>query len=251
MSDLAPIGLDELNDRAALQTRIDRKYLLPMDEVRPLLAEIGPQARVLEIDGARLFAYESVYFDTPELTSYLAAAHRRRHRFKVRTRSYLDSQLCWLEVKTRGARGSTVKDRLPYQLDNHTTLAPGRDFVETILAEKATAPRDAASFTPTLTTRYRRSTLFLPATDSRVTIDTDLEWEDETHMMYLPGLAIIETKTGSTASCVDRLLWSHHRRPIRLSKYATCLAALRPDLPATRWRRTLSRHFTAVCPGSF
>ena len=85
---------------------------------------------------------------------------------------------------------------------------------------------------------------FVPATSSRVTIDTDLIWQDGARELHLPDLAIIETKTGSTASCVDRLLWAQGQRPGRVSKYATGLAALRPDLPATPWRRTLQRHFS-------
>jgi hypothetical protein len=56
-------------------------------------------------------------------------------------------------------------------------------------------------------------------------------------------MAIVETKTGSTASRVDRLLWSRGHRPVRISKYATGLAALHPELPTGVWRRTLRRHF--------
>jgi hypothetical protein len=58
-----------------------------------------------------------------------------------------------------------------------------------------------------------------------------------------PGLAVVETKTRSAASEVDRLLWARGHRPTSISKYATGLAALRPELPATPWRRLLRRHF--------
>jgi hypothetical protein len=241
---LPPIGLDELIERAALQTRIDRKYVLPVERVETLFTAVRHEARVLEIGDARSFAYESVYFDTPDLLSYLLAAHRRRRRFKVRTRTYVDSAQCWLEVKTRGSGGATVKNRLPYELDYYATLDPGREFVDTALASEAIIEPDSLDFAPTLVTRYRRTTLFLPATASRVTIDTELEWQDGSgSLLRMPGLAIVETKTGSTASRVDRLLWSCGHRPTRISKYATGLAALRPDLPANRWRRTLRRHF--------
>lgn len=244
LSNLAPIGLGELNEHAALQTRVDRKYVLPLDEVEVLLNEVSDDTRILEIEGARSFAYESVYFDTPDLVTYLLAAHRRRRRFKIRTRTYLDSSLCWLEVKTRGARGSTVKNRLPYEPDDHTALTPGRRFVDTVLSKEQITESDRLLFAPTLITRYRRSTLFLPATSSRVTIDTDLAWEvDDGRRLRLPNVAIVETKTGSVASCVDRLLWNRGHRPSRISKYATGLAALRPELPAVPWRRTLRRFF--------
>ena len=56
-----------------------------------------------------------------------------------------------------------------------------------------------------------------------------------------PGLAVVETKAGATPSAVDRLLWAAGHRPVRLSKFATGLALLHPDLPANRWHRTLRR----------
>ncbi|MDG4785637.1 polyphosphate polymerase domain-containing protein [Micromonospora sp. WMMD1102] len=242
---LESIGLAELTERAALQTRVDRKYVLPIDEARSVVSQVGPDTMVLEIDGQRCFGYRSVYFDTPELTSYLLTAQRRRRRFKVRTRTYLDSAECWLEVKTQGPRGNTVKDRLPYRPDHETSLSPGRQFVDDVLARESIEVGDRV-FAPVLVTRYRRSTLFLAATVSRVTIDTDLTWEDDSGPLRLPELAVIETKTGSTASCVDRLLWARGHRPVRISKYATGLAALRPELPSAPWRRTLRRHFTLI-----
>jgi hypothetical protein len=243
---LTPISLDELIDRAALQSRVDRKYVLPVNEARMVLSRVSSDTRVLEIGGARSFAYESLYFDTPQLASYLLAARRRRRRFKVRTRTYLDSALSWLEVKTRGPRGSTVKHRLPCQPGDRSILSSQRRFVDGVLSQESISGGCDMSFSPVLTTRYRRSTLFIPQTSSRATIDTDLMWDDDSHRLWLPGRVIVETKTGSVPSCVDRLLWERGFRPVRISKYATGLAALRPELPATPWRRTLSRYFSPV-----
>lgn len=45
---------------------------------------------------------------------------------------------------------------------------------------------------------------------------------------------------------VDRVLWSRGHRPVSISKDATGLAALRPDLPANRWQRTLRSHFVGA-----
>ncbi|MBL6276592.1 polyphosphate polymerase domain-containing protein [Micromonospora fiedleri] len=245
---LAPVGLTELIDQAALQTRVDRKYVVPLDELPPLLAQLSAYARVLDIDGARAFRYESVYFDTPRLASYHCAAYRRRRRFKVRTRSYLDSAQCWLEVKLSGARGSITKHRLPYRPQDRATVHPGRAFVQEVLEREAVcAPTDSA-LAPVLVTTYRRVTLLLPATASRVTVDTELTWQDGDRTLRLPDLAVVETKTSRAASPVDRLLWQQGRRPVRISKYATGLAALRPDLPDSPWRRTLRRHFRDNAP---
>ena len=100
---LQPVDLDELATIADLQTRTDRKYLVPQHYLEHFLARLD--ARALEIRGARTFAYESVYFDTPDFASYLGAARRRPRRFTVRTRTYAESGECMLEVKTRDARG--------------------------------------------------------------------------------------------------------------------------------------------------
>ncbi|MFC7532290.1 polyphosphate polymerase domain-containing protein [Actinoplanes sp. GCM10030250] len=238
---LDAICLAELTEKAELQTRVDRKYLLPVAAAQKVLSELDPCTRVLEIDGMRNFRYRSVYFDTPDLVSFRLTAHRRRRRFKIRTRTYLDSALCWLEVKTEGYRGGTVKNRLPYEPGHDDTVVPGRWFVDDVLGDCT-----GLSFAPTLLTHYRRTTLYQPAGNSRATVDTELTWTaTDGRELSLPGVAVIETKTSSAVSPVDRLLWACGHRPVSLSKYATGLAALRPDLPATPWRRLLRRHFTA------
>jgi hypothetical protein len=250
---LDPISLDELNACASLQTRVDRKYVLPLEALAGPLAGIDDSTRVLEIDGLRSFGYESVYFDTPDLASYRMSAHRRRRRFKIRTRTYLDSRSCWLEVKTRGTRGSTVKNRVQHDVASSSDLTRGRWFVDEVLAQQSIEGTADMTFAPVLGTRYERTTLYLPGargdrTDpgSRVTIDTGLTWLSDAQRLEMPAMVIVETKTGSTASDVDRLLWAHGHRPTRISKYATGLAALEPGLPAAPWQRTLRRHFTTT-----
>ena len=91
---LPPVRLDELDKVAALLTRRDRKYILPIPAAERLVDALEGRCRVLEIDGRRHFRYESVYFDTADHISYLGAARRRTRRFKVRTRSYLDTGRC-------------------------------------------------------------------------------------------------------------------------------------------------------------
>ncbi|MFE7508306.1 polyphosphate polymerase domain-containing protein [Promicromonospora sp. NPDC057488] len=255
---LAPVTLDELNDVAALQTRRDRKYVLTPDELDRLLAELPP-ARVLEIDGSRSFAYDSTYFDTPGLDAYRLAATRRRRRFKVRTRTYVDTGSCFVEVKTRAGRGTTVKERQPHDDADHLGVA--RAFVSDRLAD-AGAP-SAPVLTPTLRSRYDRTTLLLD--DARVTLDTGLVWDLLGPCDAAPGapdtpagsrtaaigdLVVVETKTaaGSGPSSVDRLLWRAGHRPDRISKYATGLAVLRPDLPDMPWRRLVRRRLTGSLP---
>ncbi len=246
---LAPISLDELVAQAGRQSRVDRKYLVPIGRIPQLLDRIatsGEPAQVLEIDGLREFRYGSVYFDTDSLTCYRMAGHRRRRRAKVRVRTYLDTGSSWLEVKTRGPRGTTVKERIGHEGADDQLGVAGADFVDDRLAEALVPDLSSAALRPVLGTAYRRVTLALGP--DRVTIDSHLRWDDREAggsggTLERPLLAIVETKAGATPTSVDRALWRLGHRPTRISKFATGLAALRPELPELRWHRTLTTHF--------
>ena len=286
---LAPTSLSELNSAAGLLTRVDRKYLVPLERAQELVGGLISEAQVLDIDGRRRFSYASTYFDTPGLEAFMLTARKRRRRFKVRTRTYLDSGLCFLEVKTRGARGTTVKRRMGYHADDASRLTgPGRAFVAACLAStgvtgSAAAHEVAAALRPVLATTYERITLHLPRAEARATIDTALTWQHlgpvaapgtavvsagpfagmvagsqalrPAHLaaaissgepVEVSGVAIVETKNPATPSPADRALWNAGYRPARISKYATGMALLHPELPANRWYRTLSHELAGL-----
>lgn len=237
IEDLHGVGLDDLNHAAALQTRVDRKYLVTPAQLAALLDRVGDEARVLEIDGRRGFRYQSIYFDTPAFDSYLGAAHRRPNRFKVRTRRYLDSHGCWVEVKLRSRHGQTVKHRHEHDVERFDELTPAS------LAFVASFPRvrDLAHLLePLITTSYTRSTLLVGA--MRATIDVDVTCASARGAVVLGGGIIVETKTEGAASAVDRVLWDLHVRPSRISKFAIGVGATYPELPSNRWHRTMRCH---------
>ena len=242
---LGAVTLDELVAEASLLARVDRKYVVPREGLDAVLAAIDPGTRVLEIDGARDFAYESVYFDTPDLLSFRMAARPRRRRFKLRTRSYLDTGSSYLEIKTRGARGTTVKERDEYDTARRAELtSAARGDVAAAFDGIGVAPERADDLGATLTTRYRRTTLLAPDRAARATVDTGLTWiEPDGTGFTLPEVAIVETKAAASASALDRLLWRQGYRPATVSKYATGLAALHHDLPRNRWARLLRGPF--------
>jgi hypothetical protein len=245
LQQLQPIPLEELNGLAALQTRVDRKYLVPLAELDGVLADLGDDCRVLDFGGARDSLYESVYFDTPDLASYHGAARKRRRRFKIRTRAYLDTGACFLEVKTAGGRSMTVKDRIEYRLEDRDIITEeGRQYIDETMALTGVADLHEIPLLPTLVTGYRRSTLYVPSSGARATIDLGLELRrDEARRMALPELAVVESKSAGGPTIVDRLLWRHGHRPAAISKYCVGLAALQPELPSNRWSRVLKRHF--------
>ena len=242
---LPAVSLDELNAGAELLTRVDRKYVVPACELDAVVTGLHPPGRtglrVLEIDGRRESSYESTYLDTVALDSWTGAAHQRRRRWKVRIRTYADTGERWLEVKTRGPRGTTVKERLPY--DGTDVAGPAADWVRGRLAAAYVPDVDPAGLVATLHTAYRRTTLMLPADGGRATVDRDLRWVTGHGSAEVGDVLVVETKSGGhRPGPLDRRLWELGHRPVRISKYGTGLALLTPDLQRNRWHRVTSRY---------
>ncbi|MGO1385057.1 MAG: polyphosphate polymerase domain-containing protein [Arachnia sp.] len=240
----APIALDELNATAALMRRVDRKYLLRSSEATAVLDAFPEGMRALTIENQQEFEYMSTYFDTHSWDSYLMAARGRPHRFKVRIRHYQGSDQAFLEVKTREG-GQTVKRRIPHDTRSLMAVHPHQHmFVEESLTSGRIHGIRPAWLIPALQTSYRRSTLLAPDASTRITIDRQLHWYAMgAGATDTAGLVVLETKSPGAAGDIDRLLWSMGHRPARISKYATGLAALRPELPSNKWHRTLLTQF--------
>ncbi len=239
---LPETNLDQVLAVADLQNRTDRKYLLNHQQFSVLArALLRHDHRVLEVDGLRTFNYESVYFDTPSLALYRAHQQGRRKRWKARTRTYLDSGMCMFEVKTQGARGSTVKDRLPYELAHRGGLTTAaHEFLSETLERQYGV--ETPVLVPTVTTRYRRTTFVDLIEGSRVTCDVRLEFSSAGRQVAGPDRVLVETKSHAQ-SPIDRTLSHLGVRPLSMSKYCLGTALLHPTLPANRWHRLLTHEF--------
>jgi hypothetical protein len=223
---------------------VDRKYFVPAELFGKMIAELVDELHVLDIDRRRTFGYESVYFDTPHLTSYRAHLQRRRQRFKARTRTYTDSGLCMFEVKLTGARGETVKERVPHP------AAYRAELTDEALAHLATTLCEAyhqdvpSGMRPTLVTTYRRTTFVSRTGEARLTCDTGLVCRDGLHEVRDTGAhVLVESKSSGRGSAPDRILREFGVRPASVSKYCVGVAALHPELPSNPWHRTLRRYF--------
>jgi hypothetical protein len=242
------VDLPTLEAGAALLTRVDRKYVVPVAMLGRLVEELSDEWAALEIEGRRLFGYTSTYFDTPDLLTYRAHVQQRRRRFKVRVRRYADSDDCMLEVKRKGLRGVTVKERQPHATWRQSELGDeGHAFVADCLRGHVEPP--SAQLAPVVVTSNRRATLACVADRSRLTVDTDLTagWGFAGTALR-PGYVVLESKVIGHASTVDRLLRAFGQRPVAISKYCVGVASLGIDLPSNPWRRTMRQFF--VTPAS-
>ena len=67
---LRPISLEQLDERAALLRRVDRKYVVEPEPLARLIERLGAEHDVLEIDDRREFAYDTDYLDTADLRCF-------------------------------------------------------------------------------------------------------------------------------------------------------------------------------------
>ncbi|MEU8347666.1 polyphosphate polymerase domain-containing protein [Actinomadura meyerae] len=238
------VGLAEVLANSALQLRVDRKYIVPTRLIPALLTQLTSTHAALEIDGLRTFRYTSTYFDTPGLLTYRHHLQDRRRRYKIRTRTYLDTNESMFEVKLSGTGDTTDKRRLPHDPAYREELTPSAyDFLwETFLSAYRTNP--PSLLLPSATTTYDRTTLVQRQGTGRVTLDTGLVCTHHTTRRAARNdWVLLESKSSTADTPVDRILRRMGLRPASLSKYCLAVAVLYPGTTANPWHRPLRRCF--------
>ncbi len=222
-----PISLEEM-DSIRLMNRIDSKYLtdrMVLDEVLGDALEGG--YRVFTQDGVRLHRYDSLYFDTPSLRMFTDHRRGKAVRQKIRTREYVESGLCFLEVKRKNNRGRTKKKRIPIPAECFGDFC-GDETICSWLAGHSDC--DAKSVSPSLETSFSRITLVNKNLNERLTIDLGVSFRNfRTGVTAdLGGTVIIELKQdGRLHSDMQDILLRHRVKPMRLSKY--CIGVVSTD----------------------
>lgn len=243
------VDLATVLERAELQHRVDTKYLIFPALLTRLVERWQDEPEgavdVLGIGGRRRFAYESRYLDTADLRTFREHLQGRRRRFKVRTRSYLDSGDSHLELKLAGAAGGTEKMRWPLP-DGAVADLPSRvpEELAALRGELATRGYPAVgSLQPALTTTYSRATFVGRHRPFRLTVDTDLECSappGDARLRALHDRVLLEVKTPTPRDRVHRLLLGLGARPVAMSKYGVGLGLTR-GLSTHPWSQAVAR----------
>jgi hypothetical protein len=240
------VTLERANAVAALMTRRDRKYVVPVEVFVDAVGSLELDVAVLAIGERVVHHYRSLYFDTASLDLYRLAATGRRRRYKVRRREYVDDGVHMLEVKTKDARGRTVKERsmtmraIDGAAGGQLTVDEASFVVEAL---RAAGIDSSPPLRPSVETGYRRSTLIAATEGWRATVDRDLIGASAGGADVRLGCdLVVETKSAGAPTALDRALWLRGVRPVRLSKFAVATAITRPGLAANRWNRVLRDH---------
>ena len=238
----APITLEEMSG-IRLMNRTDTKFVTTRAMMERLLQMARDDYYAQTIDGSRMAAYYTVYFDTPDYNMYTVHETGHTNRQKLRVRSYVDSHQSFLEVKTKNNRGRTKKKRMALDDFNpedssafNVQSANYEDFLHEHLRY------DPMTLSRQLENRFDRITLVNKGKTERLTIDTELEFNNiiTGQQRHMGPLVIVELKRdGLVPSPVLEMLRQLHIHAHGFSKYCMGAAMTNPSLRVNRFKEKL------------
>jgi hypothetical protein len=228
-----PISLQEM-DGVRLMNRTDTKFMIGIKQLEQLLLSLDANYRVLEVEGARINRYKTLYFDTPDFLCYRQHHSGKRNRFKVRKREYVESHISYLEYKEKTNKGRTIKSRIKLGEIDDTLNDRENAFID---------ERTHRHFTyePKLWNSFGRITLVDTVAGERLTIDTDIAFEMADSLAGIPELVIIEVKRDENSGASEVLRQLKHQlvRPESMSKYCLGVALLYPEMKSNNFKQKL------------
>ena len=229
-----PISLSEMSG-VKLMNRTDTKFVTTLTMLRQLLQMAQTDYYVQEIDGQRNMLYDTTYFDTDHYDMYNVHQHGHSNRQKIRFRTYVSSNLQFMEVKTKNNHGRTKKKRIEVSdMDLHDDVK--REFLGRTLRY------DIDCLMPHMHNYFHRITLVNKGKTERLTIDTQLQFNNIVSGQHknMGDLVIIELKRdGMVYSPVLQMLRDLHIHPHGFSKYCMGAAMTNDSLPVNRFKEKL------------
>ena len=224
-------------DSIRLMNRIDTKYVTDILLLREILEDAQRQGYlVFESDGERIQAYDSIYFDTSDLRMFREHRRGKLVRQKIRTRVYLGSGLCFLEVKKKNNHSRTRKKRVGVPPDDFQDF---REDPEACLWLASHSCYQSGEIFPSVETMFNRITLVNNNLTERLTIDISVTFKNlrTSSEASLGTAAIIEIKQdGRLGSKMKDILLKHRVKPMRVSKYCLGVALTDPKVLPGRFK---------------
>jgi hypothetical protein len=234
LNQFSPISLEQLG-KAALMDRQETKYIFRKDHILNFLFGLESEYRVLEIEGQRGCSYRTEYYDTADFHFFQQHQNGSGQRWKVRQRTYLDSQANFLEVKYKDNRKRTRKSRIQTDVTLNHILENENAFLS------ANAPHSMAELHPKLEVWYTRTTLVKNEGLERVTLDSQLNYSNGKISQDLEGLMIAEIKQAAynpTSPFMAQMKMGGVR-PSPFSKYCIGISLLYPEIKHNRFKPVL------------
>lgn len=215
LTKLQPITLEEMMD-IRLMNRTDTKFVTNKEKLVRLLELAEGKYYAQFTEGSKIANYMTTYWDTDDYRFYMEHHNGRAPRQKVRVRTYLDSDITFLEIKTKNNHGRTKKKRVEVPCQQITGEGGNEEFL------RERVHLSLADIHPTVRNRFHRITLVNYGKTERLTIDYDVCFHNmETEQDANVGpLVIIELKRdGNVYSPVLDILRQLRIKPSGFSKY--------------------------------
>lgn len=232
---LKPITLAEMKS-VRLMNRIDTKYLAPIDLLPKLMQFAATDFRIQHVSGYSISKYSTQYYDTGNLEMYTCHQNGKLPRQKVRLRTYVDSNLHFLEIKKKSNKGRTDKVRVEVAENTEICGLLRAEWHEFITKH---SPYDELRLFPHVNTSFERITLVNANLSERITIDTNLRFINcrNGKQVFIPELIIIELKQdGRVHSKMKDFLFDCRLRPKGISKYCLGTVMTDPSVKSNRFR---------------
>ena len=212
---LEPITLEQMSS-IRLMNRTDTKFVTNKENLARLLELAQGKYYAQFNNESRVANYMTTYWDTDNHRFFLEHHNGRAPRQKVRVRTYMDSDLTFLEVKTKNNHGRTKKKRVEVPSQDIDVQGTNGEFVEGLVHQGLNEMH------PTVRNQFHRITLVNYEKTERLTIDYDVQFHNmETGTDANVGpLVIIELKRdGNVYSPVLDILRVLRIKPSGFSKY--------------------------------
>lgn len=239
---LDPITLEQMSE-IRLMNRTDTKFVTNKQKLAELLQLAQGHYYAQFNAGSKIAAYRTTYWDTEEHQFFLDHHNGRSPRQKVRVRTYMDSGVTFLEVKTKNNHGRTKKKRV--EVPGQGQIAAEEEFLQ----EKV--HRSVGDIHETVQNNFHRITLVNYGKTERLTIDFDVKFHNyETGQDTDTGdLVIIELKRdGNVYSPVLELLRQLRIKPSGFSKYCIGSVMTNPSLKHNLFKPKLKKISKRVGP---
>lgn len=229
------ITLQQMQD-IHLMDRIDSKFVAPVSYLPLLLSKMEPYFMV-QINNDKVIApYTTQYLDTEGLELYLMHQNGKLNRQKIRIRSYVESEISFLEIKNKNNKGRTSKIRVPVS-QSHISSVQDLDVKKSFLTENSLFCHH--SLMPSLANTFKRITLVNNRKTERVTIDIDLAFENYHSgcKKSLEQLMVLELKQdGWRHSDFRDILQELRIKQLSFSKYCMGIVLTSPDVKYNKFK---------------
>ena len=186
----------------------------------------------------RACRYSTLYYDTDDLEMYTVHQNRKLTRQKIRSRTYVESGITFIEVKNKTNKGRTKKKRIAIDESYFARVSESPEAAA-FLRERANYAPEAIK--PALATIFDRITLVNHAHTERLTIDLNLAFrnmrEEGAEPTGIDRMVIVELKQdGLCYSPMKQILLDLRVKRFKVSKYCLGMALSNDKVKRNRFK---------------